>query len=94
MTQEMNTEELTTVYDKLVELAAAGNDEAAQAYLNEQMSRLPEGVRKEIIARAYFDSLAQEAAEIEAIAGIQKQCLAAIEVLERTLAEMKDAENS
>ena len=90
MTQEMNTEELTAVYDKLLELTGAGNGDAAQTYLIERMPRLPEEVRKEIIARAYFDSVVEEVAEIEAIADIQREGLAAIEILERFIAENKE----
>ena len=85
----MNVEELTAVYDKLVELTEAGNEDAAQQFLTDQMSRLPEEVRKEIIARAYFDSLVQEAEEIQDIADIQMRGLAAIEMLEKTIADIE-----
>ena len=53
------------------------------------MSCLPEEVRKEIIARAYFDSLVQEAEEIQDIADIQMRGLAAIEMLEKTIADIE-----
>ena len=65
------------------------NEDAAQQFLTEQMPRLPEGVRKEIIARAYFDSLVQEAEEIQDIAEIQMRGLAAIEILEKAIAEIE-----
>ncbi len=86
----MNKEELAAVHDKLVELAQAGNEQAAEAYLIEQMPRLPEDLRKEIIARAYFESLVDEAEETEAIAAIQERGLAAIEVLENALKELSE----
>ena len=80
--KEMNAEELATFHDKLADLVAAGKEEEADEYLSHHLARLPEDLKNEILGRAFFQSLVDEAQEIEAIADIQKQGLAAVEALE------------
>ena len=92
MSTEMTQQELEQAYDKLVELKDAGDEQGIKAYLKQQMPRFPEDVRGEILARTYFDALVEEADEIEAIASIQKACLAALEALQKELEEQKGAQ--
>ena len=83
----MTIDELVAVYERLSELTQAGSTAEAQQLLIDHMSRLPESLQKQIITRAYFDSLVEEASEIETIDRIQELGLQAIEAIEKYISE-------
>ncbi len=91
MNQEMTTEELAGVYDKLVTFAQEGKEEQAKTYLSAQYARMPQALQREITTRLFFEAVAQEADEIQNIAAIQEEGLKAIEIMEQYLEEQKKA---
>ena len=90
----MNTEELAAFHDNLADVLARDGEEAASDYLSHHMGRLPDEVRKEILARIFFDEMVKEAGEIEAIAAAQRDSIAAAEALQILKKELNKAANS
>lgn len=86
---EITIDELVLLHDQLAALVGQDKEEEARALIGENLSRLPEEVRKEMLARTVFDELINEAREIETIAGIQRQGIEATEVLLALKEELK-----
>ena len=92
--QVMTTDEIAAFHDNLADVLAREGEDAAQAYLQQHLQRLPEGVRNEIVARMFFQEIVNEAQEIEESAKVREEGLKAIEVLERLKAELQKSEGS
>jgi len=75
-------ERVTEVYETYVGLLQKGKEDAAKAYLEENLSKLPEDLRDKIIALMLNQSLIDEARELETIHTIQEAGLEAVEKLE------------
>lgn len=86
---EITIDELILIHDQLAALVEQDKEEEARALIAKNLSRLPEEIRKEMLARMVLDELVNEAREIETIAGIQKQGIEATEVLLALKEELK-----
>lgn len=85
----MTKEELAVFYQKLAALTETGTEADVRAYIDQQLPRLPEDVRNEVIFSSLFSAIEEEAQEEAAIAEIQDQGLAAADSLEKAREEIQ-----
>jgi hypothetical protein len=78
----MEQDQLADFYSRLSVLVDSGDENGAQAFIKEEFPKLSEDTQGELLARIYFSAVEDLTQEEEAILEVQKQGLAAVEVLE------------
>jgi hypothetical protein len=86
----MNSQELETIFKHLASLVASGKEYEARAYLGEQLPKLPEDVRNEIMFEMFVEAVQQEAQGREGIANLQEESITAIRSLQDAKKELED----
>ena len=73
---------LADTYERLAALIADGKTDEGLMFLRERFTQLPEDVQGKILVALLADAVTSEAGQIDAIASIQKESIAALEALE------------
>ncbi len=86
----MNSQELEHIFKHLASLLAAGKDHEARAYLNEQLPKLPEDIRNDIMFEMFTEAIQEEARDRQAIAKLQEESITAIRSMQETQKEIEE----
>lgn len=73
---------LINFYNELAQLQRDGKEGEAEMLLQERFTQLPEDVQGELLARMYFNSLAERIVQEDAIAEVQEKGLEALDALD------------
>lgn len=92
--KEFTAEELSEFYDTCRMYVDSGDEKTAMEYIGHHMQRFPDEVRKELLARMFFEEIANEAEEISEITTAQKEATEALQALETLKAAMEKGKSA
>ncbi len=80
----------TELYDQFLQIARAGDEEAAKKFLADHLNEFPEETRNEILFAFYEQAVLKQADEVATDVAMKQEGLEALTVLEKA---QKDIDN-